>query len=121
MRDNRAHRRYLCNFIVHYDTMNGGGMAVIKDISRRGLRISCRPKDELKGYLKITSFVNGNSAPTSRVARIVWQADDPTTGQREVGLEMPLEQDWLEGVIQSSAAVPEWDIPEARLDLVMGY
>ncbi len=121
LNEHRGSTRHACNVIVHYDTDSQGGIAIIKDISRNGVRIVCRPTRELKGPIKLSPMTRGRLNGTSSYGQIVWNARDEWSGQSEAGVKLDLDRDWLEHALRCSEQLPDWDEPGARLDMVMGY
>ena len=120
--NHRAHQRHLCNILVHYDSHNQGGIGVLTDVSQGGVRLSCRPTRKIGRYVKLSAFgESGESSSNSCLGRVMWRGQNPRTGQAELGIELPLNLEWLEQALVGSKDAEQWSDPDARLDLVLNY
>lgn len=118
----RSFQRHDCNIVVHYDAHNQCGIGVLKDVSRGGVRLKCRPTKDLGPYVKLSTFgSSGCSSSNACLGRVMWHDQDYETGQFELGIKLPLSLQWLEKALMSSKEAVPGDDPETRLDNILKY
>jgi PilZ domain-containing protein len=121
-REQRKHPRFPCNILVHLDAVNQSGVGVITDLSRGGVGLTCRLSHRVAGMVRVSAF---NSNPmanlNSAFGRVAWQHHNEDSGQMTVGLHLDLKKDWLEQALASDASGPNWECPQERLDIALGY
>ena len=110
--NHRSHQRHLCRILVHYDAYNQGGLGVLTDVSQGGVRLSCRP-GKVGKYIKLSAVTQPeNSSSKTCLGKVVWQGQNPRTGQVELGIELPLDLEWLEQALLCSQGAKGVSTPE---------
>ncbi len=110
--NHRIHQRHLCRILVHYDAYNQGGLGILTDVSQGGVRLSCRPSRKVGKSIKLSALTQSDTSSSQTcLGKVVWQGQNPRTGHVELGIELPLNLEWLEQALLCSRS------SEAGLDV----